>query len=956
MLIVQYMGYQSITIREIPKYRSLYHLNKTDIDSQLVSQKEFSNSKQILMWLRENIEDYKKQEELLIYDDIKIQDILYLTEMKYPGVFAILGDGNKIIPSRRIPIYKKMRYISPDEEYKIEKLVFEDGMDVNLENLVNTFRHNLSKFNNLEIIPEKPKIYSKLLEIKKFDEDYVVLEKLGKLGLDNVAKNLSSIPPSYQSLELMRINTSLSSFDDIEEENNLIEQIIVEINFNKFKLTSKIKKYEKTAEEIEKNEISKQKYGKIFADLTKEERENVVLHFKIQEKNYNDEVNNKCPHLRVEDTKLQKFKGKIFDGWYHCNLCKKKLICSHKTEVPSITSPDFRDKLFKFTIDAESLNCKYCGEEIVSPDLIFMEEIDTKLFDPEIKSLIWSESLFLHKFIKSEIDVITFSSLIQKIIPSMIYEDQTEERALIYIYALSTLLDKNIDKHAKMLKFRYAKLFPILVQKLNSILLIASEEIMTRYKNIITPTKKDNIADIIKFIICHPIFILAKNNAIDNKIIDLKDNIFSQKTFNKLIKLQKNGVTNVEIAVDLKISTKEKVPLFTKINTISPIGTINYTSLRTSDGVSLAALYDINGKELEWKVNVYENQFDHKIIKTEKKEIPGEFYIYIDKETKDGTSYNSEFDNFEKGEKISKILNKFKKINLFGTFYETRCPIGGIHDFNENKCMKCKISVNSLKQKNNTEFLKYFDKFLNTFEMALMQQRESYTTDYIPPIEPEKYIKLGDSKIRKSITEFAHNFEVPIKFIENLGNFAGNKFTDLLSGTVNIIFNNLTTQNMYSVYIKLMRIISTLRNLPQHLITTSQEYIENVQKYGIEKALILKLNEIIPAINFKNIDILSTNHEDIYFQIIGYFCESLDQIFNNGVNGIIIAKAIFKMISDEIKALSIPQVEEVTTLSGIDRDDFNEFHEICEDEKVHGDDYFGEVDYDLSNEGDSLWD
>jgi hypothetical protein len=133
------------------------------------------------------------------------------------------------------------------------------------------------------------------------------------------------------------------------------------------------------------------------------------------------------------------------------------------------------------------------------------------------------------------------------------------------------------------------------------------------------------------------------------------------------------------------------------------------------------------------------------------------------------------------------LVSMFKKIDnilAFYQYYETRCPLGDLHDIVDNICLKCKLNT-EFKKKNNIE---YYEKYLSKFKemenekqvlsiSSLEQAQKKYVIDKLIPMTYKSSLSL--------VAEWSQIANVKYNILVNIGLTEGYKFIDIEKSRIN---------------------------------------------------------------------------------------------------------------------------------------------------------------------------
>ncbi len=217
--------------------------------------------------------------------------------------------------------------------------------------------------------------------------------------------------------------------------------------------------------------------------------------------------------------------------------------------------------------------------------------------------------------------------------------------------------------------------------------------------------------------------------------------------------------------------------------------------------VDITTLYDENGNKHKWNIYYYGNNSFNLVPNTK-----------LEPLTDIGCSIcgikKSQLSTLDI-EKTNKSVQAISDINSFYMFYKVRCPINEIHDWINNVCTKCNITVEMIDSINSNKItsniLEYYTRYLKQFnkekknskpELVIIKEKEIkldilITTKWSPSYTP--IVKVSQ------ITKYNTNI------IESIGLTEGRTYNDVQEG-INIPEINI--QHIYSAYAELIFAIS----------------------------------------------------------------------------------------------------------------------------------------------------
>lgn len=242
--------------------------------------------------------------------------------------------------------------------------------------------------------------------------------------------------------------------------------------------------------------------------------------------------------------------------------------------------------------------------------------------------------------------------------------------------------------------------------------------------------------------------------------------------------------------------------------TQKPIFTFKYTknSHFIKRHINITELYDETGTKHKWNVFYYGSESFTK-VPGPKKGLLTDVGCSICGVKKSETSKL----NIEKTMKAVKAMSD---INSFYMFYKVRCPISDLHDWINDTCTKCSLTVSMIDQVNankiDSKILEYYNQHLKHF---LQEKKESK-----PEIEvtKEKEIKLENMITTKwepnytPIVKVSQLTKYITNIIESIGLTEGRTYKEIEEG-INV--PTIEIYHVYSAYSELIFIISKFMEL-----------------------------------------------------------------------------------------------------------------------------------------------
>ena len=444
------------------------------------------------------------------------------------------------------------------------------------------------------------------------------------------------------------INNDISDINKLSIKQDIYKELLLDEK-NKAKIESKnilmMNLIKNNYQNIIFNNPKIDTYTDLFSLMKPSEVDNVERRYSLLEKYRKAITNNQCPHLEI----VQKFRNtksievrnqlykslkgfisdpKTYNNLHTCNRCKLSIICPHVTKLYGLiqnnsSEMEIRNKLDQYidknTSTQYEVFCKVCHERLYSSTYEEIANESYKILYKQLFKYLWSQTLniFPTLNITPRVNIFDFSNIIvYNLLPIITRTDNADTKIemnnyiqsdelsanfkgyiIIYIYSfilnmikvsienrskdnIKITLEEKINIHSTS---EYAKVFLKRFYNMHRSIFnqIVSEDISKVFINIYTEIAKTNIDFGMKRNNYNNIIVF--NNIINNTIFNYAFNIAS---FSKLINNDKNIFFNSEYE-----NLIEKV-LGMKISNI------------------------VNGTSINNYSNVYQPEYDKKIIKT----------------------------------------------------------------------------------------------------------------------------------------------------------------------------------------------------------------------------------------------------------------------------------------------------------------------------------------------------
>jgi hypothetical protein len=238
-------------------------------------------------------------------------------------------------------------------------------------------------------------------------------------------------------------------------------------------------------------------------------------------------------------------------------------------------------------------------------------------------------------------------------------------------------------------------------------------------------------------------------------------------------------------------------------NLVWPVYDFGYNSGQQyeNEEVQISSIYDENGIAHKWSVYIYLSDDKEMLISgydgikrainsgkinLQTKLIDVQCSICNIRKTKT---------NKLNSDKIWKSIRQLTEYNSFFTFYESRCPIGDLHNWDsETKtCTKCSMTTDNTVNKKTDSARQYFEKYIDNYHTAISKTRSPvvaisntqlpdaattiHVTKFIVDFTPDKW-----EYDYNAIFETSKMLDVEANVIEAIGNMDGREYADIIEG------------------------------------------------------------------------------------------------------------------------------------------------------------------------------
>jgi len=272
--------------------------------------------------------------------------------------------------------------------------------------------------------------------------------------------------------------------------------------------------------------------------------------------------------------------------------------------------------------------------------------------------------------------------------------------------------------------------------------------------------------------------------------------------------------------------------------------------------VSLGILYDENGNKHIWNKFIYKNGSE--LTKSEINKIIQEKQItdtYIDKRCSICGILESSVNELS-NEKIIKVLKTKENIKNFFKFYENRCPEGGLHEFENNICKKCGLSIDNIKKIDSNIYTAeakiYYEKYKKLYYEEKSEKQETEKIIKLPTISHDYTNEFVTWQFNyNDVLELSKILKTNIHILSNLGSIEKIDYNDVLSGSyVPLEEDTINSIRIIKLDSYVREYIFEYNRLRTYgLMSKPPEYlVKIIEQSGIKHHEYSKLSDMMPEI------------------------------------------------------------------------------------------------------------
>ncbi len=307
---------------------------------------------------------------------------------------------------------------------------------------------------------------------------------------------------------------------------------------------------------------------------------------------------------------------------------------------------------------------------------------------------------------------------------------------------------------------------------------------------------------------------------------------------------------------------------------------INFKWPQKTDDGRITSIINENGDEHIWDTMITDSGKDILISNYKANEV---FQIKDYKDSKTGL-IRSQTSKLDKSRAERNYLKKHKKIILM-SFYRTKCPADGIHDFKDgNKCDKCGLL---LKDNNDAA---YYEKYLKKFNEDVLKIKNNSMVDCI--IKPSEHISTKSkwSYNPRYAIELSELISKPISVIDSIGATEGRTYLQILSGvnrpSLPTSYRDIQIVTAYSHFFNTVSIYTQLSYNGSYEDSTFKKFMKSrgIDISGIANFAVSLPRDIDKPMTTTVLDVKedhSKSPEELYKCIIEKLCEFVLVVHKN---------------------------------------------------------------------------
>lgn len=318
----------------------------------------------------------------------------------------------------------------------------------------------------------------------------------------------------------------------------------------------------------------------------------------------------------------------------------------------------------------------------------------------------------------------------------------------------------------------------------------------------------------------------------------------------------------------------------------------NKKPIAKPENVSLARIYDENGRPHVWNIFLVETTADGKLTSTEYKNSD------IAAMVESGKTFLDKFSDAKcsvcgilrstvstlSEEKIRDSLHALRAVSNFFRFYENRCPVGGLHEFGSStNCAKCLMKLEFVANSSSSDALSYYRKHKAVYGREKAEFKFHQVEEGVSIATPlTAYPEYDEWSFNfNQILDLATKLKINHRLLSAIGSMEKQEYDDVLTGAfIPLEPEERTSTKIFvmSSYVKnLFTEYNMLKNFHK-LHKPSAELLGIIDESAIPKHKLFELGKVLPDIfndynarfnYFKR----SKKPRDIFNFCLGSLCE-----------------------------------------------------------------------------------
>jgi hypothetical protein len=317
--------------------------------------------------------------------------------------------------------------------------------------------------------------------------------------------------------------------------------------------------------------------------------------------------------------------------------------------------------------------------------------------------------------------------------------------------------------------------------------------------------------------------------------------IYSKDEYNKYVE-NINKFKQIENKI-------ESIIKFERLNSYFYFKALKNSQYKKQD-INYSVLYDENGLKHDWSIYCYEDEelTISEILKKDSWSDP-----ILDVKCSICNIRKTNLKSLDE-KKIKKSLQLIADFDLFFIFYQSRCPEGKLHNWENHECIKCKLKLKYITHRDSSS-KEYYNKYYNIFKK--MSNDSKYKFNIVDPIKIEdtNIIKLDKNIDFSYVVKVCKLFNIDINVFEAIGCMQFRSFEDIKSGKDKkdqLPIKSIEDERIYSADAEIRYLITMYSAIKHAETTTNIEILTFLEKLNISKYEYKNLVNYIPEIDFND--------------------------------------------------------------------------------------------------------